>query len=233
MENQKKPIPPLSMYRITAKLFTHIEKSVSSSFGLKGTELIQTGLEKFGYKDAYDIAEQATREGEEHVLDAYIPDKFDSVNQYGDTTIYGLMAKMFAQVTKAVVDSFGEEGQNAIKEGVRTFGEERGTGIAERAKHFNKPNTIDNYLSNYDMGRSDLFEFETIFKENVIEQTFTQCPFGQQWADDGMHEYGILYCQMIDPAVAKGFNPDFEVEHDQYVLKEGVCHFNFKLEDKS
>lgn len=66
----------------------------------------------------------------------------------------------------------------------------------------------------------------------MIEQTFTRCPFGQQWADDDMHEYGILYCEMIDPAVARGYNPNFQVVLDRYILKEGVCHFEFKLEEK-
>ena len=46
-----------------------------------------------------------------------------------------------------------------------------------------------------------------------------------------MEEYGILYCHMIDPSIAKGFNPSFEVVHDQYVLKEGVCHFRFQMKD--
>ncbi|MFC7391691.1 L-2-amino-thiazoline-4-carboxylic acid hydrolase [Scopulibacillus cellulosilyticus] len=231
METINKPLPPLSMYRITAKLFTHLEKSVTTAFENEGRELIQTGVKKFGFKDANDIAEQASNEGEEHVLHQYIPENFDDVNKYGDTTIYGLMAKLFAQIAKTVVDEKGEEGKDAIKEGVRTFGEERGKGIAQRAEHLGKPNTIDNYLSNYDMGRSDLFKYDNIFKPYTIEQTFTQCPFGGQWADDNMHEYGILYCQMIDPAVAKGYNPKFEVEHDQYILKEGVCHFNFNLKD--
>ncbi|WP_142247895.1 L-2-amino-thiazoline-4-carboxylic acid hydrolase [Alkalihalobacterium alkalinitrilicum] len=231
MLSNKTPLPPLSMYRITAKLFSHIEKSVTSSFDTEGKKLLQKGLENFGYKEAHDIAVLASREGEDHVLSDYIPKDFDRANKYSEITIYGLMAKLFAQVTKVVVDVYGEEGKEAIKEGVRTFGEERGKGIVQRAAHLGMPNTIENYLSNYDMGRSNLFEFENIFKPQLIEQTFTKCPFGQQWADDNMHEYGILYCQMIDPAVAKGYNPNFEVEHDQYILKEGVCHFNFKLED--
>ncbi|WP_216831330.1 L-2-amino-thiazoline-4-carboxylic acid hydrolase [Alkalihalobacterium elongatum] len=233
MVTNKTPLPPLSIYRITAKLFTHIEKSVNSSFGSEGKTLLQKGLKSFGYKEAHDIAEQASLEGEDHVLNDYIPEDFIRETKYNDITIYSLMAKLFAQVTKAIVDVFGDEGKAAIKEGVRTFGAERGKGIAHRAAHLGKPNTIENYLSNYDMGRSDLFEFDNLFKPELIEQTFTKCPFGQQWADDNMHEYGILYCQMIDPAVAKGYNPNFEVEHDQYILKEGVCHFNFKLKENT
>ncbi|MBA4494980.1 L-2-amino-thiazoline-4-carboxylic acid hydrolase [Paenactinomyces guangxiensis] len=231
MSSRPLPMPPLSMYSITAKLFTHLHRSILSAFGEEGRVYIQKAVEQFGYKDLDDIAKRASAEGEEHVLDQYIPKSYDSKNLYGSTTIYGLMAKLFAQISKAVSDRFGEEGKNAIREGVRTFGEERGRGIKERAAHMGEKNTIDHYLSNYDMGRSDLFEYENEFKPGVIEQTFTKCPFGQQWADDNMHEYGILYCEMIDPAVARGYNPDFEVVHDKYILREGKCHFEFKLGD--
>jgi hypothetical protein len=229
MELEVKPIPPLSMYTITAMLFKHIEMSVVTSYGEHGKKLLAVGVSNFGYTHAQDIVVQANQEGEGNVLESYIPETFVHEDKYGKLTIYRLMAKLFAHVSKAVVVVYGEEGKHVIRDGVRAFGEKRGKGIAERARHMGKPNTIENYLSNYDMGRSDLFEYESIFKPELIEQTFTKCPFGQQWADDDMHEYGILYCQMIDPAIAKGYNPEFEVEHDQYVLKEGVCHFNFKL----
>lgn len=219
------------MYTITAKLFTHLQKSVHASIGMESDLLIQQAVEKFGYLEAKKIANQATEEGEVHVLDNYIPENCSSDDKYGEITIYALMAKLFAQVSKAISDHYGKKGKDAIREGVRTFGEERGRGIADRAAHMVKDTTIDNYLSHYDMGRSDLFEFESDIGSEVIEQTFTKCPFGQQWADDEMHEYGILYCQMIDPAVAKGYNPNFEVIHDKYVLKEGVCHFEFKLKE--
>ncbi|KAB7708309.1 hypothetical protein F9802_05430 [Bacillus aerolatus] len=144
-----------------------------------------------------------------------------------------MMAKLFAHVSKCVVDAFGEAGQEAMMNGVGTFGEERGRDIARRAAAVGKPNTMDNYLSNYDMGRSDLFEYETLFHPKEIEQTFTKCAFAEQWKKDGMQEYGILYCHMIDPSIAKGFNPNFEVVHDQYVLKEGVCHFRFQMKDEA
>lgn len=82
------------------------------------------------------------------------------------------------------------------------------------------------------MGRSDLFKYETTHSPEEIEQTFTVCPFGQQWADDNMHQYGIVYCRMIDPSIAKGFNENFNVIHDQYILKEGKCHFRFQLPEE-
>ncbi|UNK17875.1 L-2-amino-thiazoline-4-carboxylic acid hydrolase [Paenibacillus sp. N3/727] len=224
-------IPPLSMYAITAKLFTHVERAVVSKYGEQGQDLVQQAVERFGYKDAEDIAKTATVDGENHTLFEYISSYHHTENKYKDLTIYALMAKLFAQLSKAVVDEFGDEGKDTIREGVRTFGEERGRGIAQRARTNGEENTIYNYLSNYDMGRSDLFTYTSDIKPEEIEQNFTACPFGQQWADDDMHEYGILYCEMIDPAVARGYNNKFEVEHDQYVLKEGNCHFRFKLKE--
>jgi L-2-amino-thiazoline-4-carboxylic acid hydrolase len=231
MNEKKVNIPPLSMYAITAKLFTHVERAVVSKYGQEGTKLMQQAVERFGYKDAEDIAKTATVDGENHTLFNYIPSDYVAENKYKDLTIYALMAKLFAQLSKAVVDEYGDEGKDTIREGVRTFGEERGRGIAQRARANDEQNTIYNYLSNYDMGRSDLFTYTSDIKPEEIEQNFTACPFGQQWADDEMHEYGILYCEMIDPAVARGYNPKFEVEHDQYVLKQGNCHFRFKLKE--
>lgn len=224
-------LPHYSMEVITAKLFTEIDEVVVAKFQEQGKALIQEGIKNFGYKDAEEIAVKATKEGSYHTLFDYIPNNHNTEKKYEGFTSFALFAKLFACVTKAVVDFYGDEGEEAIKEAVRRFGEKRGKGIAQRARVNGQNNTIDHYLSNYDMGRSELFEYDSKIEKDHIEQTFTKCPFGQQWADDNMHKYGILYCQMIDPAIAKGYNPNFEVEHDRYILKEGVCHFIFKLKE--
>ncbi|WP_078393822.1 L-2-amino-thiazoline-4-carboxylic acid hydrolase [Shouchella patagoniensis] len=225
------PLPHLSMYQITARLLTHVHHSVVRSLGEKALPFFAAGVQEFGYERTYLIASKASAEGEEqHILHDFLPKNFH-VEEFEETKpdIYPWMAQLFARVTKQIVDRYGDAGKNAVREGVRTFGESRGKGIAERAAHLGYENTIEHYLSNYDMGRSELFEFETIHFPERIEQTFTRCPFGEQWAKDDMHEYGILYCEMIDPSIAKGYNPQFDVEHDQYVLREGVCHFHFNL----
>jgi hypothetical protein len=163
----------------------------------------------------------------------------NGVNEAGEkerpepASMYSIMAKLFACVAKEVVDRFGEEGKVAVMEGVRIFGEARGRDIAKRAALVGEPNGIENYLPNYDMGRSALFEYTTEMHPTVIEQNFTKCAFADQWREDGMQEYGILYCKMIDPAIARGFNPKFDVVHDKYLLKdEGSCHFLFNLKEE-
>ncbi|TSB48625.1 hypothetical protein FN960_02460 [Alkalicoccobacillus porphyridii] len=209
-----------------------MESTIIEQIGQQAKPYITKGIRQFGWDRARKISNQATEEGTAHRLNDYLlsDPRAEDVDEQG--TIYAWMAQLFAEVTKQVVDQYGDSGKDAVREAVRRFGEERGEGIAHRAAHLGFPNTIQHYLSNYDMGRSELFEFENVLTENNIEQTFTKCPFGEQWVEDGMGEYGILYCEMIDPAVAKGFNSDFEVEHDQYVIHEGVCHFHFSMNKK-
>lgn len=248
MSNQEVDLKPVSMFAITAKLIHHLVQSVQDRFGEEGHELVKKGITHF-IDEQKELVEKGSKPYElqekeifsyEKLLD---PEKVEQTyknyihaqDQAGidkPISIYGIMAKVFAHITKAVVDEYGEQGEEAIKNGVGTFGEERGRHIAKRAAAVGKPNTMENYLKHYDMGRSELFEYETIYHPTEIEQTFTKCAFGDQWKEDGMGKYGILYCQMIDPSIAKGYNPNFEVVHDEYILREGCCHFLFQMKEK-
>jgi hypothetical protein len=249
MSVEKERLKPVTMYEITAKLFNHLSKAITDRFGEEGRVALVEGVGTFTEEQGHDIARRLNIS--EYQLDdseVFRYEKLSDAKEIEQTftkyaavqekeeleplTMYAIMAKMFAHISKAVVDRFGEEGREVVMEGVRTFGEERGRDIARRAAAVGEPNEIDNYLSNYDMGRSELFEYETLFHPKEIEQTFTKCAFAEQWKKDGMEEYGILYCHMIDPAIARGFNPNFEVVHDQYILKEGVCHFRFQMKDR-
>lgn len=151
----------------------------------------------------------------------------DEKERLDPVSMYHIAAKLFAHVAKTVIDKYGPEAKEVIKEGVRTFGEERGRDIARRAAARGETNEIENYLTNYDMGRSEFFEYVTINKDEEIEQNFTKCVFAEQWQKDGMEEYGVLYCEVIDPAIAKGFNANLKVVHDKHFFKDGICHFCF------
>lgn len=235
-------LEPVTMDTITTKLMTHIVATATERFGEEGKTAVQAGVQKV-------VEEQQTEvEGPEEVallsfdklFDAdQIRKTLDAYNIALQTvgrepyTMFAIMAKLFAHIAKMMVETYGkEEGERVMMDSVGAFGEERGRDIARRAAAVGKPNTIENYLSNYDMGRSELFEYETHFHPKEIEQSFTKCAFAEQWKKDGMEDYGILYCHMIDPSIAKGFNPNFEVVHDQYVLREGTCHFRFQMKDE-
>ncbi|WP_228548408.1 L-2-amino-thiazoline-4-carboxylic acid hydrolase [Sporosarcina obsidiansis] len=235
-------LEPVTMYTITAKLMSHILDNVTDRFGEEGKTIMQAGVQHVvdeqRAEEDLQLPEQALFSFDKLFNDEQIKETFQFYSNAQKSagrephTMFAVMAKLFAHIAKSIVERFGkEEGERAMMDSVGAFGEERGRDIARRAAAVGKPNTMDNYLSNYDMGRSELFEYETLFHPTEIEQTFTKCAFAEQWKKDGMEDYGILYCHMIDPSIAKGFNPNFEVIHDQYVLKEGVCHFQFQMKD--
>jgi hypothetical protein len=231
MAEEQLMMKALSMDVITAKMFTELHLSITEQYGEHGRELVQKGLETFGLKDAEAMAKKATAEGENHTFCEYLPPIVEGEEKFADLTTFARFSKMFAQIAKPVVDEYGEAGEQIIMRAVERFGHKRGQGIAQRARTNGLENSVDNYLTNYDMGRSDLFEIETVYKQNEVEQTFTHCPLGQQWADDDMGKYGILYCKVIDPSIAKGYNKNLEVVHDQFVLREGQCHFQFQMKE--
>ena len=56
-------------------------------------------------------------------------------NESDDPTSWAtLFCRLFAHVAKEVVEKFGDEGEQAIKDGVWAFGVERGRNIAERVR---------------------------------------------------------------------------------------------------
>lgn len=152
-------------------------------------------------------------------------------NDLEPISMYQMFAKMFALVAKEVVDEFGDKGREAVKRGVWNFGVERGKGIADRAKARGKPNNSDNYLTSYDMDRSDEFESFDTYGDGQVEQLFTKCVFASQFQKDGMEEYGILYCEMIDPAIAYGYNPNLQCIHEKHFFTHGECTFCFKMKE--
>lgn len=144
-----------------------------------------------------------------------------------------LFCRLFAHLAEEVIDRFGEEGEAAIRAGVWNFGVARGKNIAERAKANGDEISAYTYLPNYDMGRSDDFTAENTYGDNQVEQLFTQCGFADAWINDGTERYGKIYCDMIDPAIAKGFSDDLECIHDKRIYEDGVCTFCFRMQKKS
>lgn len=148
-----------------------------------------------------------------------------------EVDMYVLFARMFAHITREVEAACGEAGVAAVREGVRKFGTERGHHIAQRATAGGHVNDAAHYLSCYDMGRSGYFSSSDRVDGDTVEQTFDKCVFAETWMRDGCEAQGIHYCQMIDPAIAAGYNPAFCCEHDKHFFKDGQCHFRFTMEN--
>ncbi len=96
-------------------------------------------------------------------------------------SMFVLFAKQFSIIAKNLEKEFGEKGLKVLEDSVKEFGYERGKDIAARAKANGLPNTLENYLDNYDMGRSNDFGYDTVYAEDGIHQDFQECVFAKTW----------------------------------------------------
>lgn len=144
-------------------------------------------------------------------------------------SMYVLFARMFAIVAKNLEEEFGQRGLEILSESVKDFGNARGRDMAERAKAMGVENTLENYLTSYDMERSELFGYETELRPEGIFQEFDRCVFAETWMNDGDEKYGRIYCNSIDPAIAEGYNAQMECVHDEIMYDNKRCTFCFRM----
>ncbi len=147
-----------------------------------------------------------------------------------EVNMYVLFARIFAHITREVERACGEQGVAAVRAGVRAFGEERGRNIAARAAAQGHAPDAQHYLSCYDMGRSGFFHSCDTVRDDCVEQDFDKCVFAETWMRDGCERWGIHYCEVIDPAIARGYHAAFCCEHDKHFFKDGRCHFKFTMQ---
>ena len=147
-------------------------------------------------------------------------------------SMFVLFARMFAIVARRVEERLGEEGRQIMVDAVKEFGFERGRDIARRAAARGQDNTLEHYLENYDMERSDNFGYDNTYTKDAVYQEFSGCVFAETWMAEGQEKYGRIYCENIDPSIASGYNQDLECIHDKIMYDDHKCTFCFRMKQK-
>ncbi len=136
-------------------------------------------------------------------------------------------AILFALMARDAIERFGDEGQKAILEGVRRYGEGRGRRMAARAQADGHPNNFMSYLLYGELKFDETSnDFRIVRKVPYVEMHALKCSWYEAWRKHGLLEYGRLYCREIDRSIMRGFNPDFRFDVDG-TLSEGapLCRF--------
>lgn len=144
-------------------------------------------------------------------------------------SMFVLFARFFAIVARRMEERLGEEGLQIMREAVNEWGFERGRNIARRAQENGGENDLMSYLENYDMERADDFGYEDQYTENAVLQEFTGCVFAKTWMEEGQERYGRIYCENIDPAIARGYNENLVCQHDKIMYDDHKCTFCFYM----
>ncbi|MDD3719434.1 MAG: L-2-amino-thiazoline-4-carboxylic acid hydrolase [Actinomycetota bacterium] len=140
------------------------------------------------------------------VLGPALGERTEKKERYIDAPL-AMQAKLFTTMAKEVIERFGDEGREAVIAAVKRFGEERGRRMAERAAAEGRENSFASFLvlSDLDTGYHQMVP-EAM--EGALKVTISHCPFAAACAEWGLSEYGKYFCQEIDAAIMRGYNPE-------------------------
>ena len=126
--------------------------------------------------------------------------------------LFNLFARLFCTLTEEVISQFREGGKEAIINAVKKFGERRGKEIAEIVKSLGKELTLKNYFvySTFDAGQTTKYKVNIV--DGNVELIIRECVFCDGCKDWDKLEYGKIYCDYIDEAILKGYNPNLKIE---------------------
>ena len=133
-------------------------------------------------------------------------------------------AVLAALLAKYAVEGSGEAGREAFLAGIRRMAYERGARMAVRALQNGDRLDIVSFNA-YGEWRAQPGEMEAALKreDGVAVMVVTKCPWNNSWRKHGLIEYGKLYCEVVDDALARGFYPEFHCDVPCTLSAEGHC----------
>ena len=149
-----------------------------------------------------------------------------------------MVAKLYYHMAKEMLDTFGEEGEKALRRAVRAYGRDRGATLREKHREAGIPLTVESIFKHYDMPGTESSHFRrTTFKldENTRQSETYVCQFNEIWNDHGgvpaLRSLGQIYCNEFHPAMWGEYDPDISVELPR-LLTQGDEHCRFEVHRK-
>lgn len=122
---------------------------------------------------------------------------------------------LMAWISRQVCQRVGPvKGEMLIRKAIRRYGEERGSRMARRALSYGKELSMVNYLifGEWVAARGEVQQRLEPNNHNNLRMLVERCPWHAAWMQDDLVEYGSLYCQEIDLALLRGFNPELHLD---------------------
>lgn len=106
------------------------------------------------------------------------------------------------------------KGEMVTRKAIRRYGEERGRRMAQRALADKKElNTLTYMLyGEWSAAPGEVEQRLEANNHNNMRLLVERCPWHQVWLDHDLIEFGRIYCQEIDLALLRGFNPDLHLD---------------------
>jgi hypothetical protein len=124
-------------------------------------------------------------------------------------------ALLMAWISRQVFQRVGPvKGQFLIRKAIRHYGEERGHRMAQRARAHGKELSMLNYMifGEWSAAPGEVEQHLEQNNHHNMRMVIEHCPWNAAWMEHDLIEYGRLYCQEIDTALLRGFNPELHVD---------------------
>ncbi len=148
------------------------------------------------------------------------------------THFFAMFSHLFSTIAEEVSNQFGDKGREAIGEAVRKFGEERGRRVAKLVKSLGKELTLKNFFIYGDLDSGQITRYKPKIVDGNVEIIVRDCVFCNASKDWQKLEHGKIYCDHVDQAILKGYNPDLVLEIPTTMTSgDKKCHFKYFVKD--
>jgi hypothetical protein len=140
--------------------------------------------------------------------------------------------KLYFYLAREMLDTFGEDGERALRRAVRHFAQDRGATLQQRHKEAGIPINLKSLAEHYDMpgARTDSYR-RTIVQldaDHRVSETYV-CQLAQLWSclggEEGLH-LGSIYCDEFHPTMWSAYDPGTETTLPQLLTKsDPFCRF--------
>jgi hypothetical protein len=123
-------------------------------------------------------------------------------------------ALLFAWIARETIVRVGEEvAAPVLRVAVRWYGEQRGHRMALRAQQDGQPLSMATCLSyrEWEVPAGEMQQTGVPWRGDLRVQV-RRCYWATTWQQEGLTEYGKYYCQEIDEALVRGFNPELVID---------------------
>jgi hypothetical protein len=139
-------------------------------------------------------------------------------------------------VARELVHRFDTAGEQAVREGVRGIGVERGLAHRDRHRRQGKELNLKNLMEDWDGPLVSVWTWrdEGFLSEGTWHQDCVYCPYADAWQQFGPEglALGYLYDMEVHTAIYQTYHPGAVVQWEALKTRgDPVCKFRFSIQD--
>ena len=140
----------------------------------------------------------------------------EKIDEFAD-----LWALMYCVMAREMVDSFGEEGKEALIRAIKNYGIARGERLKARHEEEGREINLRSLMDHYDLpGHSETEKDRVEYTDDWLKSYTYLCTHERVWRARDCNDVGLLYCQYFHHAFWQTYRPDLDVQIPDILTKD-------------